>query len=119
MWQARTLLNPHFAIGTKDQYACRVFYEPLAGWDEDGNLIAQLATEIPSLKNGGVAKDRLSVTWELKKNVPWHHGQPLTADDAVFTWEHAADPATAATSIGIYKDLNGENIDPQTTKGIF
>src|SRR6266496_3782004 len=39
MWQAPTLLNPHFAIGTKDQYACRVFYEPLAGWDEDGNLV--------------------------------------------------------------------------------
>ncbi len=119
MWQAPTLLNPHFAIGTKDQYACRVFYEPLAGWDEDGNLIAQLATEIPSLKNGGVAKDGLSVTWKLKKNVTWHDGKPLTADDAVFTWEYAADPATAATSIGIYKDIKVEKIDAQTIKVIF
>jgi peptide/nickel transport system substrate-binding protein len=28
-WQAPTLLNPHFANGTKDQDGSRVFYEPL------------------------------------------------------------------------------------------
>ena len=32
-WQAPTLLNPHFAVGTKDQEGSRIFYEPLAGWD--------------------------------------------------------------------------------------
>ena len=37
-WQAPTLLNPHFATGTKDQDGSRVFYEPLAGWDADGDL---------------------------------------------------------------------------------
>src|SRR5438045_6644135 len=93
MWQAPTLLNPHFATGTKDQYAGRLFYEPLAGWDAEGNLVAQLAAEIPSVKNGGVAKDGLSVTWKLKKNVAWHDGKPFTADDVVVTWEYAADPA--------------------------
>ncbi len=30
-WQGPTLLNPHFAVGTKDQDASRLFYEPLAG----------------------------------------------------------------------------------------
>ena len=38
-WQAPTLLNPHFANGTKDQDASRIFYEPLASWDNDGNLV--------------------------------------------------------------------------------
>ena len=37
-WQGATLLNPHFAVGTKDQDGSRIFYEPLAGWDPDGNL---------------------------------------------------------------------------------
>ena len=32
-WQGPTLLNPHFATGTKDQDASRIFYEPLASWD--------------------------------------------------------------------------------------
>ena len=30
-WQGATLLNPHFAVGTKDQDGSRIFYEPLAG----------------------------------------------------------------------------------------
>ena len=32
-WQGATLLNPHFATGTKDQDGSRIFYEPLASWD--------------------------------------------------------------------------------------
>ena len=39
-WQGATLLNPHFAVGTKDQDGARIFYEPLAGWDADGELVA-------------------------------------------------------------------------------
>ena len=62
-WQAPTLLNPHFANGTKDQDASRIFYEPLASYDPDGNLVPVLAAEIPSVQNGAVAKDGLSVTW--------------------------------------------------------
>ena len=42
-WQGPTLLNPHFAVGTKDQDGSRLFYEPLAGWDGDGNLRPVLA----------------------------------------------------------------------------
>src|ERR1700746_4060228 len=56
-WQAPTLLNPHSAVGTKDQEGSRIFYEPLAGWDLDGNLAPALAAEIPDIENGGVAHD--------------------------------------------------------------
>src|ERR1700722_14113408 len=66
-WQGPTLLNPHFAVGTKDQDGSRLFYEPLAGWNPDGNLSPVLAAEAPTVENGGVAKDGLSVTWKLKQ----------------------------------------------------
>src|SRR6195256_4566058 len=46
-WQAVTLLNPHFAVGTKDQDGSRIFYEPLAGWDAEGKLLPFLAAEVP------------------------------------------------------------------------
>src|SRR6202043_3337191 len=95
-WQAPTLLNPHFAVGTKDQESSRIFYEPLAGWDLDGNLAPVLAAEIPDIENGGVAPDGMSVTWKLKKDVQWHDGNPFTADDVVLPGEYAADPATAS-----------------------
>jgi peptide/nickel transport system substrate-binding protein len=118
-WQGPTLLNPHFAVGTKDQEASRIFYEPLAGWDADGNLVPMLAAEIPDLENGGLARDGMAVTWKLKPNVRWHDGAPFTADDVVFTSEYASDPATAAVTIGSYKDAKVEKIDPLTVRVRF
>jgi peptide/nickel transport system substrate-binding protein len=119
-WQAPTLLNPHFANGTKDQDACRIFYEPLASYDPDGNVIPVLAAEAPSLQNGGVAKDGMSVTWKLKKNVVWHDGKPFTADDVVFNWEYVMDPATAAVTIGPYRDIvRIDKLDSHTVKIVF
>src|SRR5881628_1311099 len=116
-WQAPTLLNPHFATGTKDQDGSRIFYEPLAAFDPDGNLVPILAADIPSIQNGAVAKDGKSVTWKLKKNVVWHDGKPFTADDIVFNWEYAADPATAATTISSYKDIARiDKLDSHTVK---
>ena len=115
-WQAPTLLNPHFAVGAKDQEGSRIFYEPLAAWDPDGNLVPVLAAEIPDIENGGVAAAGMSVTWKLKGGVEWHDGRPLTADDVVFNWEYASDPATAATTIGIYRDAKVEKIDPLTVR---
>jgi peptide/nickel transport system substrate-binding protein len=118
-WQAATLLNPHFAVGTKDAEGCRIFYEPLAAWDPEGNLVPVLAAEIPDIENGGVAADGTSVTWKLKKGVEWHDGRPFTADDVVFNWEYASDPATAATTIGDYRDAKVEKIDPLTVRVRF
>jgi len=118
-WQGATLLNPYFAVGTKDQDGSRIFYEPLASWDPDGNLAPILATEVPSLQNGGLSKDGKTVTWKLKKGVQWHDGKPFTADDVVFNWEYAADPATAAAWIATYKDIKAEKVDSHTVRVTF
>jgi peptide/nickel transport system substrate-binding protein len=113
-WQGPTLLNPHFATGTKDQDGSRLFYEPLAGWDADGNLRPILAEAIPGREDGTLAADGRSVTWKLKKGVTWHDGKPFTADDVVFTWEYSRDPATATLTSGSYKDVVVEKIDLHT-----
>ena len=118
-WQGATLLNPHFANGTKDQEASRIFYEPLAAYDADGGLIPVLAAEIPSSANGGVSADGTSVTWRLKKGVKWHDGKPFTADDVMFTAAYAANPATSSVSIGSYKNSKFVKIDDYTVKVEF
>jgi peptide/nickel transport system substrate-binding protein len=118
-WQGATLLQPHFANGTKDQEGSRIFYEPLACWDTEGNLIPILAAEVPSRENGGLSADGKSVTWKLKRGVTWHDGQPFTADDAIFTWEYAKDPGTAAVTSGVYKDVKVDKIDSHTIKVTF
>jgi peptide/nickel transport system substrate-binding protein len=119
-WQGPTLLNPHFAAGLKDADGSRLFYEPLAAFDPDGNLVPVLAEELPSVQNGGVARDGRSVTWRLKKGVQWHDGKPFTADDVVFNWEYAADPATAAVTAGTYRAIQGaEAVDAHTVRLVF
>src|SRR6201999_2966373 len=111
LWgQGRTLLTPHLAVGTKDQEPWRIFYEPLAAWDRDGNLVPVLAAELPDLEKDTLAHDGKTVTWKLKPNIKWHDGQPLTADDLIFTYQYVTDPATAAVSIGSYKEMDVERV---------
>jgi peptide/nickel transport system substrate-binding protein len=118
-WQGPTLLNPHFATGTKDQDGSRLFYEPLASWDADGNLVPILVSEIPSVQNGGLAADAKSVTWKLKPGVKWHDGKPFSADDVVFNWEYSKDPATATVTIATYRDIMVEKVDDLTVRILF
>ncbi|WP_144185480.1 peptide ABC transporter substrate-binding protein [Elioraea rosea] len=118
-WQASTLLNPHFATGTTNQDASRIFYEPLANWAPDGTLVPLLAAEIPSVENRTLAEDGRSVTWKLRRDVKWHDGEQFSADDVVFNWEYARNPATAAVSIGSYRDIEVRKVDDFTVRVEF
>src|SRR2546422_5996993 len=93
-WQAPTILNPHLAIGVKDGDGSRIFYEPLVSFDPDGNHVPVLAAEVPTVPNGGIARDGLSVPVELKQRLPGHDGQPLPAGDGGLIWEYARAPGT-------------------------
>ncbi|HEY7624647.1 MAG TPA: peptide ABC transporter substrate-binding protein [Candidatus Limnocylindria bacterium] len=98
-WQAVTILNAHQATGTKDADGSRLVLEPLASWDKNGKALANgLAAEIPTIENGGVAKDFTSVTWKLRQNVKWSDGTPFTADDVAFTYTYQCDEKTAAST---------------------
>jgi peptide/nickel transport system substrate-binding protein len=115
-WQAAVHLNPHYAGGTKDQDASRVFYEPLASWDSDGNLVPILAAEVPTRANGGLSADGRSVTWKLKRGVKWHDGKDFSADDVIFTAQYAGDPAAAMTTVNVYKDIKVTKVDSHTVR---
>ena len=118
-WQGAVHLQPHFAAGTKEQDATRIFYEALAGWDTEGNLIPTLAAEIPSRSNGGLSTDGRQVTWKLKRNVKWHDGRDFTADDVLFTAAYAGDAATSTVSVAVYKDIKVEKVDSHTVRVTF
>jgi len=119
-WDAPVSLNPILAVGLKDWNACSVFYEPLVSFDPQANMVPVLAREVPSVKNGGLAKDGTSVTWKLKPGVYWHDGKPFTARDVVFNWEYTADPATGSPAGGVYRNVKQvEALDPLTVKFSF
>ena len=60
-------MNPNLSGGTKELEASSVVLEPLARYDEKGNMLPWLAEEIPTVGNGGVSKDLTSITWKIKK----------------------------------------------------
>ncbi|MFN8474512.1 MAG: peptide ABC transporter substrate-binding protein [Anaerolineae bacterium] len=118
--QAPTTLNPHRTLSSKDFEPARITYEPLASFDRDGHLIPFLAAEIPTLDNGGIARDGMSVTWKLRQDVRWSDGQPFTADDVLFTYEYVTNPATAASTVSSYSNVSHvEVVDPYTVKVVF
>ncbi|MCP4109093.1 MAG: peptide ABC transporter substrate-binding protein [Desulfobacteraceae bacterium] len=88
LWQAPVPVLPYKTRIYKDIETCRLVYEPLASFDADGSLIPILAAEIPSLENRGLAVDRTSVTWKLRKGIRWADGAPFTADDVIFTYKY-------------------------------
>lgn len=107
-WQAPTTLNTHQATGPKDADAARLVLEPLASLGKDGQAIANgLAAEIPTIANGGIAKDFTSVTWKLRQGVKWSDGTLFSADDVVFTYQYQCEPATAATTFDRCDGLQG------------
>ncbi|MEA5451131.1 peptide ABC transporter substrate-binding protein [Leptolyngbya sp. CCNP1308] len=113
-------LNPHLATGYQDFEAARIVYEPLASYNEAGELVPFLADEIPSLENGGVAADGTSVTWTLRPDITWADGEPFTAADVVFTFEFIRNPVVAAATAQYYEGVKSvEAIDDYTVKITF
>ena len=119
-WQAPTILNTHLSQGTKDYLAGRLILEPLAAVGPDGNLIPELAAELPTLDNGGVSKDQTTITWKLRPDVKWSDGTDFTADDVVFTWQYIANPDVASADTQTIDGVsNVEALDPHTVKVTF
>jgi peptide/nickel transport system substrate-binding protein len=114
-WQAPSMLSPHVSTGEKDYLAAQLIVEPLMHYLPDGTLIPNLITEVPTVENGLLGEDLKSVTYKLLDGVLWADGEPLTADDVVFTWQWVVDPANASVSAGVYEAIESiEAVDAQT-----
>ncbi|MCB0083171.1 MAG: peptide ABC transporter substrate-binding protein, partial [Caldilineaceae bacterium] len=119
-WQAASLPGPYLSGGTKDQDAGAITLEPLANVAPDGTFVPKLATEIPTVENGGISEDLTTITWKLKEGVKWSDGSDFTADDVVFTWEYCTDPDTGCTQLSRFEGVtNVEAVDDYTVKVTF
>ncbi len=70
----------------------------LVKWDRNNKPFPELATAVPSMANGGVSKDGLTITYHLRKGVKWSDGAPFSADDVVWTTHAVLNPANNVTS---------------------
>jgi peptide/nickel transport system substrate-binding protein len=60
--------------------------------DGEGKLVGDLATEVPTLANGGISKDGRTIVYHVRGGVRWHDGVPFTARDVAFTWRAIVAP---------------------------
>ena len=114
-WQAVSILNPFLSGGTKDIDASNLILEPLARYDQDGNMIPWLATEIPTVENGGVAEDLTSITWNITPGIKWSDGTPLTAADVVFTAEYCMNEDGGCQQTTSFSDVESVVADDDLT----
>jgi len=119
-WQAVTIMNPYLSTGTKDFDAASLVLEPLVEYDPDGVLLPALAAEVPTLANGGISEDLTTITYQLQPDLVWSDGTPVTAADAVFTWEYCTNPETGCSSATPFTGVSTvEAVDDLTIKITF
>ncbi len=87
-------------------------YSALAEIGHDGNYYPELAVDLPTLDNGGLSKDGLTVVWRLKPEVVWSDGTPFSSADVRYTWQSLRDSGIWAPGFDLITDV--ETPDPHT-----
>ncbi len=119
-WQAPSILNPYLSGGTKELEAASLVLEPLGRFNAQGNMVPYLATEIPTVENGGVSADLKAITWRIKPGLVWSDGTPFTAHDAKFTADYCMHPEGGCAQLAKYEGvILVEVIDDLTVKVNF
>ncbi|WP_347312976.1 peptide ABC transporter substrate-binding protein [Defluviimonas sp. SAOS-178_SWC] len=119
-WQAPSILNPYLSSGTKDIESSSLVIEPLARFDQDGNMVPWLVEEIPTVENGGVSEDLKTITWKIKPGLIWSDGSPLTSADVVFTGEYCMHPEGGCAQLAKFEGVDKiEALDDLTVKITF
>ena len=119
-WQAPSTLNPYLSGGTKEVESASLVIEPLVRYDQDGQMTPWLIDELPTVENGGVSEDLTQITYVLSEGIQWSDGTPLTAEDAVFTWEYCTHPEGGCAQSSYYDGVsNVEAVDERTIRVTF
>lgn len=87
-----TSLNPILATNTAENFLASLAFDLLVTINDKGDDAADLAAQVPTLANGGISKDGLTITYHLRRNVKWQDGAPFTSADVKFTWQAIMNP---------------------------
>ncbi len=108
-------LNPILTENTTESMLAGLTFDLLIEADEKGNPVPRLATEVPTLENGGISPDGLTITYHLRKNVKWHDGVPFTSKDVKYSLEQLMNPKNNVISRTGYELVKSvDTPDPAT-----
>jgi peptide/nickel transport system substrate-binding protein len=96
-------LNPVIGTQAIDTDLAMLWAGFLITLDDKSQPVPDLAVEVPSLENGGISRDGLTITYHLRRGVKWQDGAPFTADDVRFTWRAIMNPRNEVPSRSGYE----------------
>jgi len=109
--------NLNSLLGTQDvDEAIAAFWGAfLFRWSDRNELVPELAREIPTVANGGISTDGLTITYHLRPGVKWQDGAPFTSRDVIFTWKAIMNPRNPVVSRHTYDDVSSIDRRDDTT----
>ena len=90
--QEPTVFNPLMPHIEVDDGVAFSIFDALFRITPEGEIVPNLAAEVPTIENGGLSEDGLEWRIKLRDDVKWHDGEPFTAEDVKFTLELITDP---------------------------
>ncbi len=104
-------INPIYSDTSDiDKALTELTFAGLMKYNENGDLVPELADNYKILENGKTYQ------FTLKENLTWQDGEPLTADDIVFTIETIQKPEIKSPLRPIWLGINVEKISDLTVK---
>lgn len=85
-------LNPLIGQDSIDTDVSMFWAGHLFNWSDKRELVPELATQVPTLRNGGISRNGLTVTYHLRRGVRWQDGAPFDAGDVIFSWHAVMNP---------------------------
>lgn len=101
---------PNASVQTFATEVMQSLYAPLFTGTSDGTIIPGIATEVPTVANGGISSDAKTWTIHLKPGLTWSDGKPLNADDVDFSWKLWQNPKFAASSTAIVNHIASADV---------
>ena len=74
-------------------------------YDDRARPVADALREIPTVENGDVSRDGLTLRYKLRPDILWHDGAPLDCDDLRFTWRVVMNPHNNVVTTDGYRDI--------------
>ncbi|HIX34158.1 MAG TPA: peptide ABC transporter substrate-binding protein [Candidatus Gemmiger avium] len=92
-------LDPQLATDGTSFEVIADFTDGLMQMDAEGQAVEALAESYE------VSEDGCTYTFHIREDANWSNGDPVTANDFVFAWQRAADPATASEYSYMMSDI--------------
>jgi peptide/nickel transport system substrate-binding protein len=108
-------LNPLLGTQTVDTDLSMFWAGYLFNWSDRDGLVPELADRVPTLKNGDISRDGLTIVYHLRRGVRWQDGAPFDAGDVLFSWRAVMNPRNLTVSRFGYDVVRDVEVrDPHT-----